>query len=829
MPHEPDHPRDMSGADQPAEAASPGDAAVPRTETIEVAGLAERAEIRIDRWGIPHLRAGSKTDIFFTQGFNAARDRLWQIDLWRKRGLGLLAADFGPGYLEQDVAARAFLFRGDMTREWEAYGADARAICEAFVAGINAYVELTGREPRRLPDEFRRIGTVPARWAAEDVVRIRSHALTRNGLSEVLRACLLTEIDPGADLLRKNLEPRIVPGNAGGIDLSLVTPGVLDLFRLATAPVTFSPERLAATLEEAGRWRKIGPLADVVADADWTGSNNWAVAPARSATGRAIMASDPHRTHMLPSLRYLVHLTAPEFDVIGAGEPSVPGVSLGHNDTIAFSQTIFGSDQEDVYLYETRPGAPDQYRYADEWVAMDVVEEVFAVKGAPDQARRLRFTRHGPVLHADPGRDVAFALRSVWFEPGCAPYLAGLSSMRARDLKEFRAAIARFNAPSLNHLYADTSGNIAWLPFGMTPVRRNWDGLLPVPGDGRFEWDGFVGIDDMPMVVNPDCGYLYTANEANLPADWDHDAFRIGYEWLEKSRALRIGEVMEKEPRHSIAAAVALQTDVVSIPAGRLRHLLARLDVNGGDLARAVDLLLGWDGALHADSAAGALSEIWFTHHVKPALFRLFVPVAALRPLMEPGDVEGLLHALENPDPRYFGAAPEAARDRLLAATLLAAFQDAAARLGPDPASWQWGQLHHACFEHPLTPIAGEAWREASDVGPLPKGGSASTVMHAAYRPHDFRVTMGASVRMVLDVGNWDASLCINTPGQSGDRRSPHYRDLAPAWAEGSYVPFLYSREAVEAATSRLIVLIPPSEPKRPSANGFRGAAADAR
>ena len=343
-------------------------------ETIVIESLSEPAEIVVDRWGIPHIRAGSQADLFFAQGFNAGRDRLWQIDLWRKRGLGLLARDFGPGYLAQDEASRAFLFRGDMAKEWVSYAPDAQAIIRSFVAGINAYVALTEREPGRLPVEFGLAGTKPDRWQPEDVVRIRSHALTRNALSEVLRANIVTAYGHETDLLRKNLEPAVVPGNAGAVDLAAIPVEILDLFKLATAGVTFTPERLACRLEEAGKWTKVNALAEVIADATWTGSNNWAVAPALTETGRPVIAGDPHRAHAVPSLRYLVHLSAPGLDVIGAGEPAVPGISIGHNGTIAFTQTIFGSDQEDVYVYETESGNPDRYRYKGDWVSMTSIE-----------------------------------------------------------------------------------------------------------------------------------------------------------------------------------------------------------------------------------------------------------------------------------------------------------------------------------------------------------------------------------------------------------------------------------------------------------------------
>lgn len=777
-------------------------------EELAIPGLQHPAEIRIDDAGICHLRAENLDDLFFLQGFNAARDRLWQIDLWRKRGLGLLAADFGPGFFAQDKACRAFLYRGDMAAEWTSYAPDAEAIATAFTRGINAYVALTRREPDRLPEEFRLLGTEPALWQPEDVVRIRSHALTRNALSEILRANVASRYGDDVDLLRKNLEPLVVPGNPGELDLAEIPVAMLDTFKLGTAAVAFSPERLAATLAEADAWTGVTDLGDIVRSATWEGSNNWAVSGDRTATGRPVLAGDPHRAHAVPSLRYLVHLTAPGFDAIGAGEPAVPGICMGHNGEAAFSITIFGADQEDVYVYETKPGDPDHYLYEGEWVPMRIVEEVVPVKGEADQSVQLRFTRHGPVIFAEPSRNRAFALRSVWFSPGSAAYLASLSTMRARTLPDYRKAAARWGAPSLNHIYADTTGTISWFPAGFTPIRPNWDGLLPVPGDGRFEWAGFRALDDMPSLTNPAEGYVASANELNLPEGWPHAEQPIGYEWIEASRARRIREVLSRAAAHSVSDSTILQTDSVSMPARRLQPLLEALPVDG-DLGRARALLLDWDCRLETASGAALLSELWWTKHLKPGLFALMISEPEIRALLAPGDVEAILSLLETPDAR-FGGDPEAARDRLVAETLRAAFMDACSRFGDDPATWRWGDLHHGYFEHGLSRMGGADVKARFDVGPLPKAGSASTVMLASYRASDFRVLYGASVRFVIDVGDWDNSVCMNSPGQSGDARSPHYRDLAPLWAEGRYVPMRYSEAAIAAATAMTISLSPP-------------------
>src|SRR5262249_34347959 len=286
----------------------------------------------------------------------------------------------------------------------------------------------------RLPAEFRLFGTRPACWAPEDVVRVRTHALTRNAISEVQRANVLGRADLRTDLLRCGLDPIAEPRLADGITPEDVPIEVLDLFRLATAPVSFEPARLAARLDEAWTWIKATDTGDVERARAAEASNNWVVHGSRTATGRPILANDPHRRHAMPSLRYLVHLTMPGFDAIGAGEPAVPGLSLGHNGRVAFGLTIFPAGQEDVYVYETHADDPNVYRSGDGWEPFRRFDETFVVKGESDQALTLPFSRHGPILFEDKRRRRAVGLRSVWFEPGAAAYLGSLSTMRTQTV-----------------------------------------------------------------------------------------------------------------------------------------------------------------------------------------------------------------------------------------------------------------------------------------------------------------------------------------------------------------------------------------------------------
>ena len=364
----------------------------------------------------------------------------------------------------------------------------------------------------RLPVEFDALGYRPERWAPEDVVRIRSHGLVSNLTDQVERALVLREFGREAEALRKRLEPRwryVIPE---GLDLDVIPDDVLSVYELAIAPVEFA-ERDGRAVRRA-RVRQ--------------GSNNWAIAGRRTASGRPILTNDPHLAQGVPSLRYLAHLVAPGLNVIGAGEPALPGISIGHNERIAFGLTIFAIDQEDLYVYETRPGSPDEYRYRDGWERMTVIEEDIPVKDSAPERVTLRFTRHGPVIAEDERRRTAFAVRSVWFEPGTSAYFASISYMRAGSWPEFVSGLRRWGAPGENQVYADRAGHIGWKPCGFTPIRHNWDGLLPVPGDGRYEWDGFLDADRLPVERDPARGWVATANAENLPRGYPYRRRKIG-------------------------------------------------------------------------------------------------------------------------------------------------------------------------------------------------------------------------------------------------------------------------------------------------------------
>jgi penicillin amidase len=773
----------------------------------EIRGLQAPADIVIDHWGIAHIFAANIHDAFFLQGYNAARDRLWQIDLWRKRGLGLLAKSLGPAYVDQDRAARLFLYRGDMEKEWASYAPDSPHWVTAFVEGVNAYVAQVRRGDRPLPIEFKLTDSQPESWQADDVLRIRSHALVSNVTSEVARARVVCAGGLKADELRRKIEPQghklMVPAGLNPCD---VPADVLKDYVLATKQVDFNALPGKEQRADISVQRQLTMAMDAQS---MEGSNNWAIAPSRTETGRPIVANDPHRQLGVPSLRYIVGLNAPGLDIIGAGEPALPGISLGHNADIAFGITIFAIDQEDLYVYELKTDDPDSYRYKSGWEKVKVVRESIDVKGAAAREVELRFSRHGPVLAVDAAKHRAFAIRTVWNEPGLAGYFGSSRLLTAKNWDDFKAAGNAWGAPPLNIIYGDVQGNIGWAASGRAPVRKNWDGLMPVPGDGRYEWAGFHDKDVLPWLLNPPEGYFGTANEMNLPAGFPNEKNKIAFEWNDRSRIDRINELLRAKTKMTLADSMAIQTDAISTQSRRASALLGSLFSQDPEINQALGLLKAWNHEESTSSAAAAIYEVWATKHLGKATVARATPESAHK-LIDNPQLQAIIEFLEHPD-GALGADPAAARAAILAESLKGALTEIGKRLGPDMRTWAWGRLHRAIFEPAVGVLADPELRAQMSVGPLETPGSSSTPRAQSYRAADFSVISGASVRLVMDVGAWDNSVAMNTPGQSDDPLSAHYRDLFPMWAQGSYVPLRFSRAAVERDAESLIHVSPGS------------------
>jgi penicillin amidase len=744
---------------------------------IKVPGLKEPVEVLRDRWGIPHIYAHNADDLFLAQGFVAAQDRLFQIDLWRRVGVGETAEVVGKKSLEADRFARLLKYRGDMDAEWASYSAHARPIATAFTRGINAYIVHIAD---RLPIEFQLLGVRPKKWRPEDCLgRMSGIIMSRNFQNELARAELVAAV--GVEKARRiaPTDPARAYTPAPGLDLAGIDRSILAGYNAAIKAPSF----------------KLGG----------DGSNNWAVDGTLSASGKPLLASDPHRAIALPSLRYLVHLSAPGWNVIGSGEPGLPGVAIGHNEHVAWGFTIVGTDQADIYVEETNPADPAEYRVGDGWERMKIVRETVEVRGeARPTEMELHFTRHGPVIAEDAKRHRAYALKWTGSEPGGAAYLASLALDRANNGREFVAALKRWKVPSENMVYADVDGNIGWVAAALTPVRTGWDGLLPVPGaKGAYEWQGFLPLESLPQVRNPAAHYVATANHNILPTDYQAE---IGYEWAPPYRFARINARLEGKKTFTLEDFQSIQHDVTTLPGQMLVRLVKRVDMQDPELRPYVELLAGWDGALSADSRAGTLYGVWL-QELLDGFFRPRVPAKLLDFTASRGGVPVMLAALETPDAAWFGAKPTEGRDRLLRTTFRKAADRVRKLLPGDEKEWSWGRLHTTSFRHPLASL-GPAYAKAFDLGPVPRGGDAHTP-NAASHNTKFAHTSGASYRHVLDLADWDRGLATSAPGQSGQPGSPHYDDLLPRWQKGEYFPLAFSRAKVEKVTRHRLKLIP--------------------
>lgn len=784
---------------------------VPRTDTLRVSGLQQPVEVLRDQWGIPHIYAQNEHDLFFAQGYSAARDRAFQFEMWRRQATGTMAEVIGRREVQRDQGARLFRYRGSMAAELAHYHPHGAAIVGAFVEGVNAFVDEAARTPALIPVELRMLGIRPGRWTT-DVVISRHQGLLGNIGEELANgrfvakygSALLQKVQwfhPGPDAPKLALDPMI---DGAGLDAPILA--LYDAFR---APMRFQPSDLQTAYRgDTASYRRLATI-DSLADEDirWNqrrdiGSNNWVVAGSHTLSGRALMANDPHRAIAAPSLRYFVHLNAPGWNVIGGGEPVIPGVSIGHNESGAWGLTVFGTDGEDLYVYRTNPTNPSQYQYRGAWETMRVINESIPVKGESPVAVALRYTRHGPVVYEDTARHLAYAVRAAWMEPGGAPYMASLRMDQATTWEEFRAACNYSNIPGENMVWADVRGNIGWQAVGIAPIRKNSSGLVPVPGDGRFDWSGYLPIIEKPHAYNPPEGFIGTANNNLTPETYPHrDA--IGWSWADPYRFARISEVLGSGRLVSMMDMMRLQTDYTSIAARQLVPLLAGLPAKDPATERARQALLGWDNVLDKASVPAGIYEAWY-RQLSTSVTNLVVPAPA-RAAARSVSTKRIIEWVTSPG-GDFGRNPTAARDSVLLASLDAAVAELTTRYGADMAGWAWGRYHHATLQHPMSAALTPQQRARFEVGPWPRGGDGNTVGATGGGENQ---TAGASFRYIVEANDWDSSVGANTPGQSGDVDSPHYRDLFELWKDDRYFPVKYSRPAVEGVTELKLILAP--------------------
>ena len=772
-------------------------------DQLVVSGLQDRVEIIRDEWGINHIYAENQQDLFFAQGYAAAKDRLFQFEIWRRQATGTVAEILGERELKRDIGTRLFMFRGDMTEEMNHYHEDGVEIITSYTDGVNAYIDEVRASPEQLPIEFKILNILPERWTPEVVIS-RHQGLLGNIQQELEVGRAVAAIGPEKVRDLSWFHPKdpileLDPAVKG----ELLYDDILELYDAYRQPVQFSKEDILPAYRSGDDGLAIMSFEPKKEDPFSIGSNNWVVSGALTEDGNTYMANDPHRRIAVPSLRYMAHLVAPGWNVIGGGEPEIPGISIGHNEYGAWGLTVFRTDGEDLLVYDLNPENLNQYQYQGGWEDMTIIDEIIKVKDQDDEAVELKYTRHGPVTYVDTDNLKAYAVRCAWLEPGGSPYLASLRMDQAQSWEEFRDACNYSHIPGENMVWADKDGNIGWQAVGIAPIRRNFSGLVPVPGDGSYEWEGYLPIVGKPNTHNPTEGFFSTANQ-NVTSDnyelWD----AIGFSWADPYRGDRVKEVLSSGKKLTMEDMKALQVDYQSLPARTLVPMLQDLDLLE-DAEAARKEFVDWDFDLYANSIPAAIYVAW-ENEIKALAVERFVPIEA-KAFITDIQLKKILDWLQNPDER-FGTNPSQGRDEFLVAAFQRSIQYLSLKLGKDMKQWQYGQesLKHTYMGHALGELVREDLKAKLDLGPLPRGGNGYTPGSTG---SNMRQSSGASFRMIVNTGDWDAAVGTNAPGQSGDPESPYYGNLFESWANDEFFPVLYSREKVEENAAQRINLVP--------------------
>jgi penicillin amidase len=500
----------------------------------------------------------------------------------------------------------------------------------------------------------------------------------------------------------------------------------------------------------------------------------------------------------------MAHLVAPGWNVIGGGEPEIPGISIGHNGVGAWGLTVFRTDAEDLYVYDTNPENHNQYKYKGEWLDMETINEAIAVKGKKPREVQLKYSKHGPVVYEDRKNHKAYAVRCGWLEIGGAPYLASLRMDQAQSFEEFREACNYSNIPGENMIWADKAGNIGWQAVGIAPVRKNFSGLVPVPGDGSYEWEKYLEIKKKPNLYNPASGIFSTANQNVTPVDYPHmDA--IGFSWSDPFRGRRVNEMLSNGKKHTVMDMAEYVTDYTSLGARMICPLLKNLSAKNELAEKARMMLVEWDDhQLNPDAKEASIYVSW-ERVLKEKMEALVIPseIQSISNLQ----LTKVLDWLVFPDGK-FGPDPIKGRDEFIMEAFEQGVKELKARLGDDMSHWHYGQdeFKHIKLIHPMSAAVDSKTRDKLEVGPHPRGGNGTTVGSTGGNDNQ---SSGASFRVIIDTGNFDGSLFTNSPGQSGDPDTPFYDNLFDTWAKDKFFPLFYSKEKVLSVKAKVIMLLP--------------------
>jgi penicillin G amidase len=775
---------------------------------LTVKGLYASVEVLRDQWGVNHIYAENQHDLFFSQGYCAAKDRLFQFEIWRRQATGTVAEILGERELKRDIGTRLFKYRGDLKTELNHYHPQGEAIINAYTDGVNSYIDEVLSHQELLPIEFQLLKILPGKWTP-DVVISRHQGLLGNITEELSIGKAVSKA--GAEKVKELMwfhpkDPDLRIDSA--INQKLLNDNILELYNAYRKEIVFEASDISKADEDPDAVMNLlkQPISNVYQPAfehGIDGSNNWIVSGNRTASGHAMLANDPHRKIAVPSLRYMVHLVAPGWNVIGGGEPEIPGVSIGHNEVGAWGLTIYETDGEDLYVYDLNPKNLSQYFYKGHWENMKLIQERIEIKESRTELINLRYTVHGPVTYIDSIHHKAYAVKCAWLEPGGAPYMASLRIDQSKNWESFREACSYSHIPGENMIWADTAGNIGWQTVGIIPIRKNFSGLVPVPGDGRYEWQGFLPIKERPHQLNPSKGFLATANQNVTSEDYTHwDA--VGYTWADPFRGNRINEVLAKDDKINIAKMQSLQTDYYSLPAHSLVPMLLPLVFEKTQTQQSILQLKNWNYILDKTSIAASIYAMWERQLMKQAS-KQFIP-ENIKDLVSI-QLSKLISWLEKPDSK-FGIDPIKGRDAFLKICFENAIDELEKKLGSNILNWQYGQekFKHITLTHPLNSIVNIPLKNQLNLGPLPRGGNSYTPGSTGGADNQMS---GASFRFITEAGNWDDAVMINTPGQSGDSKSEFYRNLFPLWANDQYFPAYYSKDKIIKSTKEVFELVP--------------------
>jgi penicillin amidase len=802
---------------------------LPRTAgTLRLAGLHAPVEVLRDRWGVPHIYAGSVHDLFMAQGYVHAQDRLWQMEFQRRLARGQLAEILGEIALPSDRLMRILGFSRIAQREAELLDRATYADVAAYVHGVNVFIE---QHARRLPLEFAVLRFRPRAWQVSDVLvwaKIMALNLSENWTMEMLRARIVAAVGPqraaALDPLYRDDHPLTIPAGAR-YHAALGE----DALRMA---------------DDAAPFTGSGDMAQ--------GSNAWVVGGRRTASGKPLLANDPHLALQMPSLWYENHLHGGDIHVTGASLVGAPGVIIGHNERIAWGVTNGLNDVQDVYIEHFDSHNPTRYMFQGEWQQAEIVREEIRVKGRAEPfVEEVRVTRHGPVISPlvetnDERRTTAasrwqsaggseplatgdwrlatgdqhpatvegLALRWTALEPGTITK-AVLGVNRAADWHSFRAALADWTVPPQNFVYADVDGHFGYTLGGAIPVRANGDGRLPVPGwTSEYEWTGFIPNDELPHDLDPQAGFAVTANNKIVGDEYPH---RLHAEWLPGYRAARIREMIEQTDRHDQTSFARMHADLRSLPGLELAALAGRLPAYDVVTQHARDALAAWDGNLTVESAGGLIYARLREKLMAVAFSEISGPLGKIAGLgalaVLPGmgflnrALPGTLRRIARRDDAWLPG--EQTWDAVLGEAWRAALAELRREFGDDVRAWQYGRTHKLTLRHPLGAVPGLA--KLLNRGPFSTGGDIDTVF-MGYAPRRFAGVpfyVAPSYRQVCDTSNWDHSRSIHPTGQSGQPGSRHYADFPQAWLDVDYHPMPWSRVFVEEVSAGRLLLQP--------------------